>query len=312
MKFYRTYARRGLLAAAFSLLVLSPFTARAQKMTPEELVAKHLASVGTGEARAAVKSRLMQGRVTVTLRGGGSGQNTGLSLLFSKGDKSVIAMSFRNPNYPQDKFGFDGQNVTISYIKPGIRSEIGDFVKQRDQLLKQGLMGGVLSTGWVLASPDFKSGKLEFAGTGKVNDKPAYKLRYTPRKGSDLKITLFFDQETFRHVRTEYEQLVSARTGGVAAQALGGSASGPGQAPQTASASDASKEFQRELRLKMFEDFSDFKEVGGLTLPQTYKITLDIDRQLGGKFQADWLINLEKFDFNQELKDEWFDVSTGN
>ncbi|MBV8858876.1 MAG: hypothetical protein JOZ02_18235 [Acidobacteria bacterium] len=312
MKFYRTYARRGLLAAAFSLLALTPFTARAQKMTPEELVAKHLAAVGTSEARAAVKSRLMAGRVTVTLRGGGSGQNTGLSLLFSKGDKSVIAMSFRNPNYPQDKFGFDGQNVTISYVKPGIRSEIGDFIKQRDQLLRLGLMGGVLSTGWVLASPDLKGGKLEFAGTGKVNDKPVYKLRYTPRKGSDLKITLFFDQETFRHVRTEYEQVVSARTGPAAA-VVSGSPTRPGQAPQTASASDASKEFQRELRLKMFEEFSDFKEVGGLTLPQTYKIILDLDRQQGGKFQADWLINLEKFDFNQDLKDEWFDVtSAGN
>jgi hypothetical protein len=301
MKSYRTYARLGLLAAAsLAAVLLAPSAARAQqKMTAEELVAKHLASVGTREALAANKSRLMQGQVTVTLKSGGSGQNTGLSVLFSKGHKSVIAMSFRNPNYPQDKFGFDGQNVSISYIKPGIRSEIGDYIKQREQLMKQGLMGGVLSTNWALASLDEADAKVEFNGTDKLDGKPVYKLRYLPKKGSDIKITMFFDQETFHHVRTEYQQMVSART----AQTLGA-----GRTPNS-SGVDASKEFQRELRLKMVEDFSDFKEVGGLTLPQTYKISLDLERNQGGRFQADWVIKLEKFDYNQDLKDAWFDVN---
>lgn len=302
MKLHRTYARRGLLAAALSALFLTPFAARAQKMTPEELVAKHLASIGTAEARASVKSRLMAGRVALTLRSG-VGQNTGLAVLFSEGKKSVIGMSFKNPNYPHDKFGYDGQNVTISYVKPGIRSEIGDFIKQRDQLLKLGLMGGVLSSGWALQALDENDAKLEYAGTAKVEGKSAHKLRLIPRKGSDVKITLYFDQENFRHLRTEYEQLVSARE----EQLVGGGRLG--QSPQGGGGVDASKEFQRELRLKMVEDFSDFREVGGLTLPQTYKITLDLDRNQRGKYQAEWLIKLEKFDFNQPLKAEWFDVN---
>ena len=41
-------------------------------------------------------------------------------------------------------------------------------------------------------------------------------------------------------------------------------------------------------------------------------ITLDLDRQLGGKYKAEWKVTLEKFDFNQALKDEWFDVNTSN
>jgi hypothetical protein len=307
MKSYRTYARRGLLAAAaLTALFLTPFAARAQKMTPEELVAKHLASVGTAEARAAVKSRLMAGRVVLTLRSG-TGQNTGLAVLFSQGKKSVIGMSFSNPKYPHDKFGYNGQNVTISYIQPGVRSELGDFIQQREQLIKLGLLGGALSSNWALAGAlDESVAKLEYAGTGKVDGKPAHKLRYNPRKGSDLKITLFFDQETFRHVRTEYEQVVSGR----AAVTPGGGLRG--QAPQGAPGVDASKEFQRELRLKMVEEFSDFKEVGGLTLPHTYEISLDLDRQLGGKYQAEWKITLEKFDYNQALKEEWFDVNATN
>ncbi|HEX8115784.1 MAG TPA: hypothetical protein VF521_00805, partial [Pyrinomonadaceae bacterium] len=285
MKLYRIRTRRGLLvaAAALSALFLTPFAARAQKLTPEELVAKHLASIGTKEARASVKSRLMAGGVVLTLRGGGVGQNTGLAVLFSEGKKSVIGMSFRNPTYPHDKFGYDGQNVTISYIKPGIRSEIGDFIKQRDQLLRLGLLGGALNTGWALEDLGDKDVKLEYAGTAKVEGKSAHKLRLTPKKGSDVKITLYFDEETFRHVRTEYEQLVSARE----EQQVG--AGRLGQAPVGGGGVDSPKEYQRELRLKLTEDFSDFKEIGKLTLPHTYKISLDMDRNQRGKYQADWL-----------------------
>jgi hypothetical protein len=213
-------------------------------------------------------------------------------------------MSFQNPKYPHDKFGFDGQNVTISYIQPGIRSEPGDFVRQRDQLLKLGLMGGVLSTNWALGAIDEGVAKLEYAGTGKVEGRPAHKLRFNPRKGSDVKITPYFEAETFRHVRTEYEQVISGRA------VQGPTNTGP--SPAAGGGADSSKEFQRELRLKVAEDFSDFKEVGGLTLPHTYMITLDLDRQLGGKYKAEWKVTLEKFDFNQALKDEWFDVNTSN
>ena len=288
MKLYRTNNWGRLAAfAALAALLLTPLTASAQKLKPEELVAKHLQSIGTAEARAAVKSRLMGGPVAFTLRSG-VGQNTGLALLFSEGDKSAIAMNFANPKYPHDKFGFDGQKVSISYIQPGVRSEFGDFIKQREQVIKLGLMGGVLSTNWALNGLDEKVAKLEYGGITKIDGKPVHKLRFNPRKGSDLKITLYFDQENFRHLRTEYEQLISNQMGGV----------------------DTPREFQRELRLRMIEDFSDFKEVGGLTLPHTYEIKLDLDRQQRGKYQAEWRVNLEKFDFNQDLKDEWFDVTS--
>jgi hypothetical protein len=71
MKLYRTYMRVGLLTVTpLAALLLSPFAARAQKMTAGELVAKHLAAIGTSEARAAVKSRIMGGRVVFTIRSG--------------------------------------------------------------------------------------------------------------------------------------------------------------------------------------------------------------------------------------------------
>jgi hypothetical protein len=102
-------------------------------------------------------------------------------------------MSFQNPRYPHDKFGFDGQNVTVGYVQPDIRSQSSDFIKQCDQVLKLGLMGGVLSTNWTLGSLDEKAGRLEYARTGKLDGRPIHKLRFYPKKSPDLKITLFFD-----------------------------------------------------------------------------------------------------------------------
>ena len=88
-----------------------------------------------------------------------------------------------------------------------------------------------------------------------------HELKYQPRGASELIITLFFDQETFQHVRTEYERVNPAPTGNRAY---------------------ANVE-EREMRNKMVEEFSDFKIEGGLTLPHTYKITLSVDAQ-GGTF----------------------------
>lgn len=63
--------------------------------------------------------------------------------------------------------------------------------------------------------------KLQYAGMEKVDVGQAHKLRYLPRDGGDLKITIFIDAETFQHLRTEYERVIAAPIGGT----LGESAS---------------------------------------------------------------------------------------
>ncbi|HYP54256.1 MAG TPA: hypothetical protein VEQ42_11980 [Pyrinomonadaceae bacterium] len=281
---------RLLLAAALLLpAALAPAQAAAQKMTAEEVVTRHLDSLGTAEDRAAVKSRLMQGVVSLVLRSPGAGRGQGASIMFSEGDKSAIAMNFGSPDYPFDKFGFDGNKLTVSYLRPGARSQLGDFIFNRDVVFKQGLMGGVLSSAWPLLTPGHKNAKLEYAGSEKLNDRQAHKLRYAPRRGSDLKITLYFDAENFRHLRTEYEQTVSNQMG--------------------ASAEVASRQLERARNYRLVEDFSDFKQEGRLTLPHTYKIYLSLDRRIGGNYIAEWEMKFDKFGFNQQLDPQWFDVS---
>jgi hypothetical protein len=146
-------------------------------------------------------------------------------------------------------------------------------------------MGGALSSAWPLLNLSAQRVKLESGGTKKIDGKPTFEIKYSPRTGSSVQISLFFDQETFRHVRTEYTQVISAGIGA------------------NINASGA----QRPRRYKMIEDFSDFQKEGGLTLPHTYKITLELDTP-GGTFAGDWQLTLTQFNFNQAIPPSTFKI----
>ena len=282
------------LAALLLPAALAPAPpAFAQKMSPEDVVARHLESIGAAADRAAVTSRLMQGVAAYTLRSPGQGRVVGPVLMFSEGNKSAVAMNFGSPDYSSDKFGYDGDKLYVAYVKPGVRSQLGDFIWNRKLLFEHGLLGGTLASTWPLLNMANKNAKLEYAGTDKHEGRQVHKLRYVPRKGADLKITFFFDAENFRHLRTEYEQTVSNQ---MTTTAPGGSREG-------------SRELERELRYRMVEDFADFKQVNKLTLPHTYKLYLSMDRRLGGTYIGEWEMRFDKFGFNQQLDPKWFDVT---
>ena len=298
-----------ILFAALSTTTRRGHAGDREKLTAEEVLARHLKSIGTPEDIAAMKTRVVAGTSVFNLRSPGSGQNTGLSILFSEANKSVIAMSFPNAtDYPAEKFGYDGDKLVISYLRPGARSTLGDFIFQRAGIYKDGLFGGTLSTAWALLNLDQSKVKLEYGGIKKVDGREAHVLRYIPKKGSDLKISLFFDAETFQHVRTEYRQLVSAQMGASAPSmgtkptlGTGGGAASTGV--------DAPKDQQRELHYDLDETFSDFKQEGKLTLPHTYKIKLKLEKRQGPTYLADWEMVFTKFSFNQPLEAGWFDVN---
>src|SRR5437870_1926713 len=114
------------LAAALLLTValVAPFStiqphAAADKMKPEEVVAKHLDAIGTQAARAAVKSRIIQGTTLATFRIGGTGSAEGGSVLASTGESSLIAIIYQNQEYPFEKMGFNGKTAYSASLKPG-------------------------------------------------------------------------------------------------------------------------------------------------------------------------------------------------
>lgn len=282
-----------LAAALFvSMAMLAPFSiasqpAAADKMKPEEVVAKHLASIGTQEARSAVKSRIIQGVAVATFRVGGSGTAQGGSVLASSADRNLVSIVYNNPEYPFERIGYDGKRVTVGELKPGVRSTLGKFFQQYEMPLKEGLLGGVLSSAWPLYDTTGRSVKLKYAGTKEIDNRKVHVLEYEAKNDAGLKTKLFFDAETFHHVRTEYERRMVQQM--------------PDQPSVTQQQGDAIT--------RLTEDFSDFKDENGLMLPHTYKLSLSIEA-LNRRALQDWVFTLTKFNFNQTIADSEFDVST--
>ena len=278
-----------LCALALILSALAPVgrvaAASPDKMSVEEVVAKHLESIGTAEARAKIKSHVILGTATGTVRVGGSGSSDGGAVLASQGTRNLIAVIYGNKEYPYEKMGFNGKDVTVADLKPGLHSTLGKFFMQYEMPLRDGLLGGTLSAAWPLLNLSASGAKLKYAGTKKVGDRKAHVLEYEGKNNGGLKVTLFFDTETFQHVRTEYERRLPQQM-----------PSGPGVTQQ-----------QGEAITKLVEEFSDFKTESGLTLPHKYKLQLSIESLKERKLQ-DWVFTLATFSFNRDIEDSQFDV----
>ena len=277
----RFMAVLALLAFARDFSV-SPVSAQ-EKMKPEDVITKHLEAVGSADARAMSRSRIVSGSSLMSLRTGGRGQADGPALIASKNDSFLINASFESPEYPFEKISYDGSKLVVEQFGPGARSPIGEFFLTYEEIFKEGLIGGALSSAWSLLDVETRKAKIKYDGTDKVDGKNVYKLKYQPRKSSDLKIKLYFDAENFRHIRTEYERTIAAQMG---------------DRPMSSGA-------QRETRYKVTENFSDFIPVGGLTIPKKYSI--EYSRFSGNTpVEIDWEFSFSKFEFNQPVNIEEF------
>ncbi len=258
----------------------------AQKLKSEEVVARHLESLGPSKLRDAVTTRIISGTAQVIFRTTPSGQAVGKAVLASDGFKSLLGMSFPSPVYPREQLTFNGSSFTAAFATPGNRSVLGNFLMSNDSIFKQGVMCGALSSGWALLDLQTRRAELDYVGTRRIDDRVLHEVKYSARGNTDLKISLFFEQETFRHVRTEYERVIPAPMGRV----------------------EYTNVQEREGRYKMIEDFSLFKPEGGLTLPHIYSIKLSVDT-VNGTFLAEWTIKLTQFEFNQKIDQSAFNVA---
>jgi hypothetical protein len=273
----------------YSVAVVAALPIPQDKIKAEDVVAKHLAAIGPADALAAVKSIIAIGNCKSFSRMSSIRELGGVSQFASEGDKVLLAMLFNSTIYPYEKVGYNGQNQTVSILPDGKRSFLVAFLASHDAPVKQGLIGGVLSTAWPLLNAGAEMPKLSYSGTDKINNRKVHKLKYDPRKSGGLQIILFFDAETFQHVRTEYQYSISARMGVIAERSIS----------------------QLESRYRFVEDFSDFKAEGKLTLPHTYKISYTIEEQNNTQ-ELYWTTNFSRFAFNEEIDIKAFSVTSSN
>jgi len=283
--------RTHFMGKLFVFVTLTAFAtpaAFAQKLTAEQVIAKHLESLGSAEARASVKSRVIQGTVLATVRIGGGGELKGGAVMASQGPMSLIGLIFGTQDYGNEKMAFDGNKLTLGELRPGTRTRLGGFFLTHDIIFKEGLIGGALSASWPLLDVAGHNPKLRYSGTKKIDGRQAHVIEYEPRSGGNLDIKLFFDAETFQHVRTEYFQEFLAPTV---------------SRPEIAAG-------QQGTRLKFTEDFSDYRKEGALTLPHTYKMQLTFESERNPLLQ-DWVVSLNQFLFNKQLDVKQFNATGG-
>ncbi len=249
---------RRVLAVAVVLVCCAALGSAGEELKPEEVISRNLQSIGTPQARAAANARQAAGKAKMRVVVGGGGTIEGEALLMSEGHKLKLDMRFANPDYPRDQLIFTGDKVLVGFIKPGRRSALGDFVNFQPEILREGLLGGTLSAAWPLLDVAERRPKLTYEGLKNVSGRKLHVLSYRPRKGgTELNIRLFFESDTFRHVRTTYKLVI---------------------APEMSSDVQQSAR-QREVVHLLEEDFSDFREFSGLMLPRQYNIhyTADLD-----------------------------------
>jgi len=268
----------------FLWAALTPVAAKGPKMEPEELVTLHLAALGSPESRSVVQSRSAQGRGRMEVLVGGSGFLEGPFVFASRGDKLLFSIQFNHPSYAAEQVSFDGEKCYVGYIKPGVRSQLGQFLFQYDELVKEGLLGGVLSTAWPLLDLKARKPKLNYGGLKKVSGQELLELRYRMRKGGgNLNIRLYFDPESFRHIATTYKLTMTAPMG----------------------RTDRESPSQRETRFTLEEWFSDFRPTGDLDLPMhwTVRLTLDTGR---GSFLGKWDMTYPQIAHNPSIDPQLF------
>lgn len=279
MKTVKVLAISSLFVCIFSMI------ASAQKLKPEEVIAKHLESIGTAEKRDSIKSLIAVGDVNVKFVTQKNHPAEGRIVIASTGAKNFIGMNLNAVDYPLEKFSFDGDKAKVGFVRASTRSVLGNFVLSNGMMLEQSLLGGALTTSWVPVNPSDKKGKFTSEGSKKIDGKETYAIGFSVKGGGDLDITMYFDKANFRHVRTEYKRSSPAGIGTNPNQSAGFS----------------------ETRYKLVEDFSDHKEVEGLTLPHTYKILYSVSGQ-NGTTEIEWTATLTEFGFNQTLEDSTFDA----
>jgi hypothetical protein len=270
-----------------SFLLVSAIPLLAADLKPEEVIAKHLQSLGSAQALSAVKSRAVEGTATYKLMVGGAGQLVGKAGLVSEGKKSRIVLKFTDPKYSGEQFVYDGERSSVAgtYADKSY-SDLSDFIKGQDAPLREGLLGGVLTTAWPLLEVENRKAKLSYEGLKKIDGRQFEVLRYRPKKSTDLEILLYFEPETFRHVMTTYQMSIHSGIG----------------------ATEIESARQQETRYRIEEQFSDFRTSDGLTLPFRYQLRFTKELQNGFTKLLEWDATIDRVSNNISLDPRNFQI----
>jgi hypothetical protein len=254
---------KNLISVLLCVALASPVLAADRKVSREELVLRHLESIGSVEVLEGVPFLLAQGvcigRGRIFSQAGSkSGSFRGVTEFATGPHSTLFSVVFESEHYRVEGFRYEASELDLFGFQPpqasglsGTESSFGQlttYVPRWEQYIKQGLWGGVLNALWPFLKPEEVLPKLESLKRKKVDQKELLVLEYDVAGSPGVE--LFFDPETHRHVasRSSRKEVVSTSWTG----------------------------YWESLTL--WEKFSDFAEFDGLQLPTSWTITLVLPR----------------------------------
>jgi hypothetical protein len=247
------------LVVTLILASISSLPLCAADLSAEDVVSKHLQSIGSPDAIKAAKSRVVEGSAVYKILIGGAGQIEGKAVFVSEEQKTHLLLKISNYQYLGERLVWNGEKTGIAAAYPDKRySEFGDFLKGQDAPIREGLLGGVLTTAWPLLDLNSRKSKVSYEGLKKFEGKELCALRYKPKKNTDLSILMYFDPANFHHVATVYTLSIEPRI----------------------SFSEVETARGQQTRYRIEERFADFKTIDGLSLPSHYELrfTAEVDQ----------------------------------
>jgi hypothetical protein len=279
-------------------------------ITARQLIERHLKALGGVEKLATVKSMGISGRAGVQFFQGATGNLVGGQFLcVSDGPKMGLQVKFDDINYPGEYFAYDGKEVTVGYISPGQRSPVADFIFLNYPVMSEGFLGGVWSTAWPLKDVDAIQSKMKL-GEKEIDGKKLYELEYggAGKRPGNMRIKLYFDPETYHHVRTEYNVRVAGdltSTRDIVPGQLSAAPPEPVGRPNDRQPGATVMQSLPDSIYLMVEKFGDFADVGGLVLPRSYSIDYSVEGQ-GASFVAKWSFAAQYFKRNGNIDQSFF------
>src|SRR5262245_9938925 len=159
-----------LILSVISLAASVPLANGDKKLSPTDVISKHLESIGSAEQRSRITTTKLAGTCTLVVKEGGTGQAEGQAFMSSKGDMNMIQMTFQTGDAAV-WIKFNGTDATVSQIQPGRRTSLENFFAAYNVIFKEGLLGGTLSKAWPFLNMESKNPKLEYAGMKKIDGK---------------------------------------------------------------------------------------------------------------------------------------------
>jgi hypothetical protein len=272
---------------AFLILLLAAGVVLSDNLEPAEIISRHLNSIAAAERRQALKTLFAVG-VSEFESKNPSAKGGGKAIVVSDPENLYFLMSLNSREYPFEKIGMFGDKISLPFVTPARRSVLGSFLADNSRILTESLFSGSMSLRWINHIAGSTEVKMKAAKTKKINGRDTYPIDvfFTGANAGNSRVRLYFDSETFRHVRSEYHREVDI----------------------------GSITFRQQNQLQnaavdLVEEYSDFRTGDGFTLPYVYKATLT-SNSATQNYESSWTIRVSQYYYNQKLAPDFFTFET--